>query len=68
MPKKQTTVKFFHVGDADYKGSTLFVAESKRQAMTYIRDWLDAHSTKTYPYKKVSSDRWESKFSAIYFE
>jgi hypothetical protein len=68
MNKRQTKVKFFHVGDGDYNGTVLHVAESKKQALEYVKEWLYSHSTKTYTFSKVSNDRWESKFSAIYLE
>jgi hypothetical protein len=65
---QKTQVKFYHVGDSDYNGSLLVVCDSKRAALEYVRDWLNTHSTRLYPFAKVDAGRWESKFSAVYIE
>jgi hypothetical protein len=65
---QKTQVKFYHVGDTDKNGSLLIECDTKSRALDYVRDWLNAHSTKLYPFVKVDAGRWESKFSAVYIE
>lgn len=65
--KQKTEVKFFHTQDCDYNGSVLIIVESKKAAMVYVQDWLNAHSTIVNPFHKIPNmERWESKHSAIY--
>lgn len=53
----------------DRKPRTLIEDLSLTRARKYIRDWVAAHSTKMYPYKKDRNcDRYQSKFAAVYIE
>jgi hypothetical protein len=66
---KKTSVKFFHVGDLDYSGTVLITLRSEKVALEYVREWLNAHTTKNYTFKKIKGcNRWESKFTAIYLD
>lgn len=66
----KVNVMVFCRGDKNAKGSILKECKTKKEALQYLKEWLQAHSTKLYPFKKDKNieNRYESKFQAVYLE
>jgi hypothetical protein len=65
---KQTTVNIYCKGDQDYRGSILFIAESKKKAMQYLKDYVHCHSSEFNPLKKDGMYSYNNRFMRVWLE